>query len=390
MLGKPHEMSPEVFTTKSERIRVLKFVSLFMLGGTEHQFVAIAKNLDRTKFELHLACFQKTGALLPEIEACGYPLQDYNFSGFFSRKAVQAIFRLARYLRANRIQVVHSYGLYPNLFVIPAAALARVPVKIAGVRDIGAYTRESQHKAQRLVCKLADCVLANSDAVQKWLSDQGIPSEKIRVIRNGVDVDAGCARSHISSLREELGIPQDAPLVGSVGRLSAVKGYEYLLEAATIVLRRHPQARFVIVGGGYHQKPLEACRDSLGLTSHVTFTGSRKDARLLFREFDVSVLPSLSEGFSNSLLESMAAGAPTVATRVGGTPEVLIDGVNGILVEPADAAALAASIIRLIECKPEARRLGQEARRTITTQFSIDKATRAIEGMYHELMDHYV
>jgi len=369
----------------SEKIRVLKFLSVFLIGGTERQFVNVVKRLDVSQFDVHLACFQKFGPFLPEIEKCGYPLRDYASGRLYSLKTIAAQLRLAAYLRRRRIQVVHAYGLYPNLFAIPAARMAGVPVTIAGVRDMGAHASEIKRRAQRAVCGLATCVVANAEAVRSWLIGQGVSAGKIRVIRNGIVMeDAGRATS---SVRQEFGVSDHAPIVGSVCRLTDVKGVEYLLEAAVMIRRTHPEVRFMIVGDGSHRAVLEARSRELGLTSHVIFAGVRTDAARFLDEFAVAVLPSVTEGLSNTLLESMAAGLPVVATRVGGAPEVVMDGVNGILVPPRDAPALARAISKLVEDRAEARRLGEAARRRIAEQFSIEETVRQTERLYRELLD---
>jgi glycosyltransferase involved in cell wall biosynthesis len=367
------------------RIRIVKFLSVFMIGGTERQFVNVVKNLDPSKFDVQLACFRKFGAFLPEIEACGRPITAFSVNSLYSYKTVLAQLRFMRYLREHRVQVLHTYGLYPNLFAIPAARMAGVPVTIASVRDMGAHASEIHRKAQRLVCKMATCVLTNAEAVRGWLIEQGVAQRKIRVIRNGIiPSDLGLIAD--PTVREEFGIPADAPLIGAVCRLNPVKGVDYLIEAAAVILRRHPQARFMIVGDGDYKRHLVAHAERLGIDRSMIFTGFRTDAMRLVRAFDVSVLPSLSEGLSNTLMESMSAGLPVVATRVGGAAELVVDGVSGFLVEPRDAATLAERISGLIENCDAARRIGEAARRRMLEEFSMEQTVRQTEGLYCELM----
>jgi glycosyltransferase involved in cell wall biosynthesis len=290
-----------------------------------------------------------------------------------------------RYLREHRIQVIHTYGLYPNLFAIPAARMAGVPVTIASVRDMGAHAGEIHRKAQRIVCKMATSVLTNAEAVRGWLVAQGISERKIRVIHNGI-VPADAPLFSDPSVREEFGIPADAPLIGAVCRLNPVKGVDYLIEAAALILKRHSNSRFMIVGDGDYKRYLAARAERLGIGQSITFAGFRTDALRLVRAFDVSVLPSLSEGLSNTLMESMSAGLPVVATRVGGASELVVDGVSGLLVEPRDAEGLADRICGLLENRDTARRLGDAARRRIVEEFSIERSVRQIEGLYCELI----
>ena len=368
-----------------ERIRLLKFLSVFMIGGTERQFVNIVHRLDRSKFDLHLACFRKFGAFLPDIEATGHPLSDYSIKSLYGIKTSLAQLRFARYLRKHRIQVVHTYGLYPNLFAIPAARIAGVPVTIASVRDMGAHTSDIKRRVQQVICRMATCVVVNADAVRLWLLDQGISDQKIRVIRNGL-VFPDLPQPDGPSTREELGIPHDAPIVGSICRLTAVKGVNYLVEAAGLLQSGHPEIRFVVLGDGECKPALMERVRQLGIESRFFFTGFRTDTHRFLRDFDISVLPSLTEGLSNTLMESMAAGLPVVATRVGGTPEIIWDDSMGLLVEPRDAGTLAGSISMLLENPDYARRLGEAGRRHILGHFSMDQTVYRTEALYAELL----
>jgi L-malate glycosyltransferase len=176
-----------------------------------------------------------------------------------------------------------------------------------------------------------------------------------------------------------------------VSRLTRQKGLEQFLEAAEILVSRFPDTRFVIVGYANpaeqeYENCLKALIDQRGLTSRVILTGLRRDVPSLLAAASVSVMPSLNEALSNVLLESMAAGAPTVATRVGGTPEAIVDEVTGLLVEPGDASALAAAIQRMLLDPALARRLGDAARKAIEDRYSVDRMVRATEALYLDLL----
>jgi glycosyltransferase involved in cell wall biosynthesis len=192
-------------------------------------------------------------------------------------------------------------------------------------------------------------------------------------------------------LRADIGLPAGVQLVGSVSRVSRVKGLEHFLEAAAILAPRFPDARFLVVGQANadeqeYENILKVRADQLGLTGRVIFAGLRTDVPSLLAGLTISVMPSLNEALSNSLLESMAAGVPVVATRVGGTGEAVVDGISGLLVEPADSAALAASIARLLEDPALAARLGQAARQAIEERFSIDRMVHATQQLYQDLL----
>ena len=249
-----------------------------------------------------------------------------------------------------------------------------------------------QKRVQRYACQFADCVLVNAEAVKDWLiNNEGYDPSNIMVIRNGVDMtrfDGPPARDRI---RWELGLAADARLVVVVSRLARMKGIEHFLEAAAALSDRYPDVRFAVVGETSPPNPpyfeeLQELSASLGVADRVTFTGLRSDVPAILGAADVAVMPSLNEALSNVLLESMAAGAPVVATRVGGTPEALIDGENGLLIPPGDASAITHAVARLLDDRELGRRLGCAARALIRNRFSVERMVQSTEQLYGRLL----
>jgi L-malate glycosyltransferase len=375
----------------TERIRLLKFVTVFAVGGTEGQVVTLAEGLDRSRFELHLACFRRSGALLKQVTLAPSRVVEYRIRKLYDRQSLRERLRFAAYVRRSRIQIVHTYSFYANVFAIPAAKLGRVPVVVASIRDTGAYLTPMQQRVQRMVCRLADRVVANAEAVKRWLVDEGYDEHKITVIRNGIDPAPFGKKTAAGKLHRELGLPPDAPLVAVLSRVSPIKGLEYFLEAATTVAANAPDARFLIVGEAEphdadYRRKLESYAERLGLGRRVVFTGLRLDVPQVLDEVAVSVLPSLSEGLSNVLLESMAARVPVVATRVGGNSEAVAEGVTGLLVPPRDAAGLASAISRVLDDRDLAARMGRAGRARVVERFSIQDMVRQTEQLYLRLL----
>jgi glycosyltransferase involved in cell wall biosynthesis len=376
------------------RIRLLNVVATLMCGGTENQFMSLGRSLDRRRFDLEFACLRRRGGFVDELDERRIPLLEYNVATFRSFRAVAHQARLARHIAERRIDIVHAYSFYGNVFAIPPARLAGAPVVIASIRDLAPYLTPAQKRLQRLVCRFAGCILVNADAVRNWLIAERYDPSKIVVIRNGVDVRP-CGRATASErLLGELGLSQAWPVVGVVSRLSRLKGLEQFLQAAAIVTTRFPSARFLIVGDTSpddraYLTELTGLAGKLGLMDRVVFAGLRTDARELLAGVTVSVMPSLNEALSNVLLESMAAGVPVVATRVGGTPEAIEDGVNGLLVPPADSAALARAIGQVLADPLLAARLGHTARRTAAARFTTEQMVRATEQLYESLLEQH-
>jgi len=371
---------------QDNRIRVLKFLTNFNVGGTERQFVQLVQQMDLDRFDLHLGCFARRGGFLPLVESRGIPLGEFSIRRLYSPLTWWRQVQFARYLRWNRFQVVHTYGFYPNLFAVPAARLAGVPVIIASIRDTGEVWAPNKRLVQKAVCKLATCVLANADAVRNQLILDGYDERKLTVIRNGVDLPRLDRRERTGPIRQEFGIPENSPIVTVLSRLNELKGIQYFLDALPAVLAGFPNTRFLIVGEGPARAGLEAYSQSKGYGRAAIFTGLRLDVPDILRETSLSVLPSLSEGLSNVLIESMAAGVAVVATHVGGNPEIVDDGITGLLVPPRDAHALAEAMTQLLSNPEAAAHMGSAGRDRIERRFSMGRAVHETQQLYTSLL----
>jgi glycosyltransferase involved in cell wall biosynthesis len=384
----------------ARRLRLYQFTTDFNVGGTEGQMIALLKGLNRDRFAVHLGCLRGTGTLLADVQAMQIPVTEYRVRSLYRPDTTAQQLRCARQLRRLGIQVLHSYNFYGNLFAIPAARLARVPLIVAGVRNTGANLSPLQRRAQVLACRLAHRVLVNADAVRCWLSELGVPAERITVVPNGIDVTRFDGPRN-PLLRAELGVPADAPLVVMLSRLVPQKGIDDFLTAAARVSAEFPAARFLLVGQSLisvngtvtvdhaYLGELREQVQRLGLGDRVIFTGLRRDVPAVLAETTVSVLPSLSEGLSNTLLESMASGVPVVATRVGGTAEAVADGETGLLVASRQPGELASAILALLRDPARARALGEAGRRRAGLRFSLPRMIRDTELLYERVLESH-
>ena len=372
--------------------KILKFLTMFAVGGTERQFVYLSKGLDRSRFDLRIGCLSREGEFLKDIEALNIPVSEYRIKSLYSPRMLHRQWHFARDLRREGIQLVHAYGFYPNVFSIPAARFAGC-ITIASVRDTGVFTSQVKLKvlSQRAACRLADRVVANSFAVRDWLVSLGVDEDHISIIPNGIAIDGPPIRMLDFPVRRELGIDRNAPLISVVSRLNPGKGIEYFLQAVVTVAQRFPAARFLIVGASYfdpsYKPSLEKLAREMNLGRHVIFTGERNDVAKLLLETDLAVLPSLSEGLSNSLLEAMAAGLPVVATNVGGNPEIVENGKTGFLVPARDPEALSRAMIRILESPELAHRLGEAGYKRVAARFSLSSTVQKTEDLYTCLLE---
>jgi L-malate glycosyltransferase len=370
----------------------MKFVTAFGLGGTERHFVGLALALDASRFDVHFGCLRRWGQLLEPVEARAIPVFDYGVSTFRSVGALRAQWRMARDIRRHRIDVVHTYNFYANVFGILPAKLGGARV-IASIRDMGAYLSPAQRRAQRLACRLADQILVNATAIKDWLVADGYRADRILVIPNGIEMSR-FANQNDGTLRRELNVAEDAPLVGVVGRVTRLKGVEDFLAASASIAKRFPATRFVVVGDSLapsersgdatdsYMDELQAQASNLGISDRVTFMGYRADVERILSQLTIAVQPSLSEGLSNALLEPMAAGLPVVATRVGGASEVLRHSENGFLVAPSNPEELAQAIETLLQSPDFASRVGRAASHTIAESYSMDRMVERTSHIY--------
>jgi glycosyltransferase involved in cell wall biosynthesis len=372
------------------RIRLLKMLTSFQIGGTERQVANLALGIHASRFDLHLACLRNRGELLQELEQLRVPRPVFDIGRLYTPGTLWQAIRLVRYIHRHLIQIVHTYGFYPNVFAVPAARIAGASIVVASIRDRGDILTPMQRWIQKLVCRLADCVLVNAEAIREALIGQGYRPGNIVVIRNGVAASRPGTRENGAALRLELGVPASAPLVFVFSRLNTMKGLEYFIEAAALVAGKVSEARFLIVGDGGRRTELEAHARRLGLENRVIFTGFRTDVPELLSEAAVSVLPSLSEGLSNSLLESMAAGVPVIAANIGGNPEIIEHDVSGLLVPVRDSAALAAAMGRLLDDPLLAARFGEAGRQRVAEVFSMERSLGEVESLYERLVEAQV
>ena len=372
---------------RSERLSVLQFLTLFGIGGTERQVLNLVQGLDTSRFGVEVACLKRWGALLPEMEATGVPITEYKTTSLYNHTAVWNQVRFLKHLRKRHIEIVHTYGFHSNVFAIPAARLAGAAVVVASIRDTGEHLTPMQRRVEKLFCRMADCVVTNAEAVRKRLTDEGYAAEKIVVIHNGIELTRYARKPAESGLHRELGVPSNTPLVAVFARLNELKGIEYFLRAVAGLIHRFKHVRFLVVGDGSSRLELEKYAQQLGLTKHVVFLGFRLDVPTLLSEISVSVLPTLSEGLSNSLLEAMAASVPVVATRVGGNSEVVQGGITGLLVPPRDSEALGRAIAQFLDQPSLGTKFGLAGRERVTKRFALDQMTRATERLYEGLIE---
>ena len=368
-------------------MRILLFIQSLELGGSEKQCVEMASLLSKNGFDVTVGCMRRTGPLRRRIAEAGLTLVEFPVGSLLRPSALIQMVRLFRFIRANKFNVVQANDLYANLFVVPAAKLAKVPVVVSCQRDLSDwwwYTPR-RRKFLRWVQTMSTCILVNSDAIRRQLVEQdGIRFDKIRVVYNGIDVDR--YHPHLEPVRRQLqGILGSANcrfIVTVANMHSEVKGHLDLIAAAKTVCAEHLDVRFLLIGDGEMRPVFEKKARALGLQDSVLFLGHRTDISDLLTLSEIGVLASHAEGLPNAVMEYMAAGLPTVATSVGGIPEIVEDNTSGVLVPPNDANALSTALLRLLNDENLRRRLGRGARESMLSKCDFGSLLSKLKSIY--------
>lgn len=354
-------------------------------GGTERQVLQMISLTRQAGLEPHLCVFRGSEWLDPSVIGC--PVHRAEYKRFLSLAGIGSLFGLLRWTRRNRFHIVQSFFVEANLIGPPLARLARTPVVLGSRRNLNYWASRPVMWAQRFSNLFANRLVANSEAVRHSIAaSEGTRPDKIDVIYNGVDT--GVFRPHEEQRREtrkRLDLTDQEVLIGNVSNLAKVKGIRHFVHAAGLLSKQLPEARFLLVGDGPLRGWVESEMQALHLPGRFHLAGGKDEIVPYLNACDIAVLSSDSEGFSNSLLEYMAAGLPCVATDVGGNREALGEEA-GLLVPPRDPAALAEAIARLVRDPERRRQMGAAARARAETRFGLAHAQRELVAYYTRLL----
>lgn len=372
---------------------VLLLFDSFETGGAEGQLLLLARLLlESGRYGVHLACLTRDGRLFKEAEQLGVgDIPEFPLTSFYNWNMAVQLRRFAAFLREREISVVHTEGFYTNVFGILGAALAHVPVRIGFRGDTSGWRTPAQNFVERSVFRLASVVHANSEGVKCFLVSEGVPTKKISVVYNGLDMARVTPPHDVtrSKARAMFGLPVDADrrLITIVANMRHdVKDYPMFLRTACRVRKAVPAAMFALAGEGEMMKQLRALACELELEHDCFFIGRCDQVAELLFASDVCVLSSKAEGFSNSILEYMGAARPIVATDVGGAREAIVEGETGYLVASGDDEAMARRIISLLRDPQKAKKMGERGRLIVEQGFSSCVQLERTEELYTKLL----
>lgn len=368
-------------------LKVLHIIGGGEFGGAEKHILNLAGAFDPQAVDLTICCLFSAPfagvAARAGINALAVPMR--------SKADFGVIKKLAGLIHSGEYDIVHTHGVRANLLGRLAARLTGKKKVITTVHSLlerdyqGIVSRCANNLAERSTRSLTDHFIAVSQGLKDRLVAGGVPANRVTVIHNGILLEgiksSGAAGT---AIKEKLSI-RDAALVGIVARLHAVKGHRYFIEAAQEVLQQRPQTRFLIVGDGPCRPFLEKFAGDMEINDKITFTGFVEDVYTLMAELDLLVISSLWEGFGLTAIEAMVLGVPVVATEVGGLPEVVRHGETGLLVPPANAAALAKRIIWMLDHPREAREMAAKGGDVVQRKFTAGEMARRTVDLYRKV-----
>jgi glycosyltransferase involved in cell wall biosynthesis len=376
------------------KCNILYVIENIEFGGGERVFSQIIRGLDKERFGVFVAS-NPGGIFEKKLTEVGIKINPVRMT---NRYNLGIISRLKKIMKTKDVRIVHSQGGRADFFARIAARISNVPIIISSMAmlvegyDVSTLRKSLYVLIDRWTERWVNKFIVLSEAMRRSLIERHkIPPENIVKIYNGIEIeeynpDLKELKNKKLEVRRELGLKNDVSVIGAIGRLVWQKGFEYLIRAAPEVLKKCPEARFLIVGEGPLKNKLILTSEKLNVADRIIFTGLRSDIKEILASIDVLAMPSLLEGLPMVLLEAMAMAKPIVATRIDGITEVLENNKTGLLVPAKNSNALAEALVGILDDKAKANFFGQNAREAAKEKFSVKKMVEQIELAYEKLL----
>ncbi len=365
------------------RTRVLFLSHAYMVGGAEEMVLNLVRHLPE-RFEPAVVCIHEAGPIGEEIARTGVPFKVLGLKPGLLRPF--DVLRLRDFLIECEPTIVHTFLLTGSLYGRFAAMMAHVPVIVGTEVNIYQHKKPAHALLEKWLMRRTDAVVASAASVREFYIDQvkADPS-KVEVIYNAVDWSQLQTTMSRDEFRSSVGVPNDVPVAGIIARLTQQKAHQVLFDA----IAHDPglaKLHLLVVGDGELRSSLTASAETLRIHDRVHFLGARRDLGNILASIDLFAMPSYWEGLPLSMVLAMGAGLPVVASRVAGIPEVVNDGVSGLLVTPGDAAELATALNRIVHDDTLRVLLGQEARAFVRPRFGVDGYVASVSALYDRLL----
>ncbi len=367
------------------KINVVHLVEELTIGGLEKILTTIVLYLNKEKYNVSVWCLREGGFFADELIKEGIDVKVLHIST--SRNPLN-IYKLYKLLKNRKFDVIHTHAYSAGTIGRISAFLAGVPVIISHNQNVYGHYNKYYHFMEWLLSHVTDSIICVSDMVKKFTNEtQGIDTKRLVTIYNGIENIRSVSGEKTSDLKKELGIPVNNSVIGTVAQFSGKKGLGYLIKSASILLKHRKDVNFLLVGDGTTKDELKYLCHNLKIENNVVFAGERSDIPEMLSLIDIFVLPSITEGLPLALLEAMACGKPVVATSVGGVPEIVKNGLNGILVQPKDPEALHGAMKELLNNADMREKMGHEGRMICEKGFSSRVMVDRIEDLYDTLFE---
>lgn len=355
-------------------------------GGAEKQIYELAKGLDKSKYRVSVLSLDCQGqASSQAIEAIGCQLYVFRVKRIYGLSGLYQGIKFYSFLRNTRVDILQTYHFSSDIWGTIWGRLAGVPCIVSNRRDMGFWRSNIHVQAYRLVNRWVNRVVVVANAVKNMvIATEGVAAQKIVVIYNGIDISAVSGQQPEINKRQELGIKEGDKIIVHVANLKPVKGHVYLFEALAQVVQDFPHVKLLLIGKDELGGSLQRLAQELKIADNVVFLGRRTDVAELLSLADFCILPSLSEGMSNAILEYMVAGKAVIATAVGGNMELVVPGETGQIVEKGNVSQLARSIMEFLINPALARTMGERGLARAKEFFSLQKMVKE----YEYLLDH--
>ncbi|MFA5074095.1 MAG: glycosyltransferase [Nitrospirota bacterium] len=366
-----------------------------IMAGSERNITQLLNGIDSDRFTLHLACI-RSGELADESREQGHSIFDLRPGGIYTMRGLCNIRFLRDLMRKKHVDLIVTYHESADFYGLILSLVCGVPV-ISSRRDMGFNAKKHHHAAYRLLGRFFDAEITVCHAVKEEMIRLGwFPAERLFPIYNGVDLKMYENSRYVNTadqLRTMIGLQAGQPVVGLIANLRRIKGIQYFIEAASLIHSKKPDVQFLIVGNdmqnpGYTMADLKQFARNLHLEKNIHFLGMRPDIPGIISVFDIAVVASLTEGFSNTILEYMASSKPVVATKVGGNSEAVLHEQTGLVVPPGNSSALAEAIWSILEGPDAAQRFGIAGRKRAEEQFSLDMMIRNYEHLFERVIQN--
>lgn len=366
-----------------KKINVLILESMFHAGGIENLIYSIVKRMNREKYGIHLCTLYDPGPMGKPFLDIGFP---FYHNVMRNKLDIRGLFRLRKIVKKWNIDLI--YVITQPLTILWGFILGKlcgIPV-ICLLGNTVIMNSHIKLNIYRLLLPFVDKVIAQAKTQKAhWVKSVRIQKDLVTVIYNGINIEEFSTKIVKKAILADLGIPFSTMIVGIIGRLVPLKGIDIFLEAARLVLEAKTDVHFVSVGGGPEYNRLKAHAEELGISDKVHFLGFREDLLEVSSVFSVAVLASRTEALPMVILEYMALGKATVATRVGSIEEIIDDGITGLLVEPENPRALADKILFLLDNADFNKKLGHKAKEVVSERFRIQRTVEETEQLFYEI-----